>query len=178
MGTTPIFGFPYPDPSDLVANYPALGQQLAEDVEDEFVSPGKIIQIVQATDTTYRSTTSAVFVDVGFSITITPQFSTSKVLLMSNMLVDNFMTGAASIRCEFGITDASNNFIVAGNLGTDKVTYTANASLFANQTLVGYATPGTTSATTYKLRYAINNGTAQIRNDLVTGRLFAMEVTA
>jgi hypothetical protein len=33
MGTTPIYGFPYPDPSDLVANYPALGQDLAEDVE-------------------------------------------------------------------------------------------------------------------------------------------------
>jgi hypothetical protein len=34
MGTTPIYGFPYPDPSDLVANYPALGQTLAEDVEN------------------------------------------------------------------------------------------------------------------------------------------------
>jgi hypothetical protein len=33
MGTTPIYGFPYPDPSDLVANYPALGQDLAEDIE-------------------------------------------------------------------------------------------------------------------------------------------------
>jgi hypothetical protein len=32
-GTTPIYGFPYPEPSDLVANYPALGQDLAEDVE-------------------------------------------------------------------------------------------------------------------------------------------------
>lgn len=33
-GTTPIYGFPYPEPTDLVADYPALGQQLAEDVED------------------------------------------------------------------------------------------------------------------------------------------------
>jgi hypothetical protein len=32
-GATPIYGFPYPDPSDLVANYPALGQDLAEDIE-------------------------------------------------------------------------------------------------------------------------------------------------
>jgi hypothetical protein len=37
-GATPIYGFPYPDPSDLVANYPALGQQLAEDVEDEIAA--------------------------------------------------------------------------------------------------------------------------------------------
>lgn len=33
-GTTPIYGFPYPEPTDLVADYPALGQQLAEDIED------------------------------------------------------------------------------------------------------------------------------------------------
>lgn len=32
-GSTPIYGFPYPEPSDLVANYPALGQELAEDIE-------------------------------------------------------------------------------------------------------------------------------------------------
>lgn len=33
-GTTPVYGFPYPEPTDLVADYPALGQQLAEDIED------------------------------------------------------------------------------------------------------------------------------------------------
>jgi hypothetical protein len=37
-GTTPVYGFPYPEPTDLVADYPALGQQLAEDIED--VLPG------------------------------------------------------------------------------------------------------------------------------------------
>lgn len=33
-GTTPVYGFPYPEPTDLVADYPALGQQLAEEIED------------------------------------------------------------------------------------------------------------------------------------------------
>lgn len=32
-GNTPVYGFPYPEPTDLVADYPALGQQLAEDIE-------------------------------------------------------------------------------------------------------------------------------------------------
>jgi hypothetical protein len=32
-GSTPIYGFPYPEATDLVADYPALGQELAEDVE-------------------------------------------------------------------------------------------------------------------------------------------------
>ena len=46
MGTTPIFGFPYPDPSDLVANYPALGQDLAEDVETVIAGLGAGLNIV------------------------------------------------------------------------------------------------------------------------------------
>jgi len=32
-GATPIYSFPYPESSDLVAAYPALGQDLAEDIE-------------------------------------------------------------------------------------------------------------------------------------------------
>ena len=39
-GTTPIYGFPYPEATDLVADYPALGQQLAEDVETELAAVG------------------------------------------------------------------------------------------------------------------------------------------
>lgn len=32
-GSTPIYGFPYPLSTDLVANYPALGLELATDIE-------------------------------------------------------------------------------------------------------------------------------------------------
>jgi hypothetical protein len=32
-GTTPIYGLPYPQSSDLVSAYPALGQDLAEDLD-------------------------------------------------------------------------------------------------------------------------------------------------
>lgn len=32
-GSTPIYGFPYPQSTDLVADYPTLGQELATDVE-------------------------------------------------------------------------------------------------------------------------------------------------
>jgi hypothetical protein len=57
MGTTPIFGFPYPDPSDLVANYPALGQQLAEDVEDEIIASGGL-SLISSTSFTTQATVS------------------------------------------------------------------------------------------------------------------------
>jgi hypothetical protein len=39
-GSTPIYAFPFPQPSDLVANYPALGEDLAEDVEDTIIATG------------------------------------------------------------------------------------------------------------------------------------------
>lgn len=42
-GSTPIYAFPYPQPSDLVANYPALGQQLAEDIEDVLPTLGGLV---------------------------------------------------------------------------------------------------------------------------------------
>lgn len=34
-GSTPIYGLPYPQPSDLVANYPALGEDLAETLDEK-----------------------------------------------------------------------------------------------------------------------------------------------
>jgi hypothetical protein len=44
-GTTPVYGFPYPEPTDLVADYPALGQQLAEDVEDVLPTIGGLAPV-------------------------------------------------------------------------------------------------------------------------------------
>jgi hypothetical protein len=49
MGTTPIYGFPYPDPSDLVANYPALGQDLAEDIEAVLPTIGGLAPVAPTT---------------------------------------------------------------------------------------------------------------------------------
>lgn len=48
-GTTPVYGFPYPEPTDLVADYPALGQQLAEDVETVISGLGSGLNLVSPT---------------------------------------------------------------------------------------------------------------------------------
>ena len=48
-GTTPVYGFPYPEPTDLVADYPALGQQLAEDIEDVLPTVGGMTAIAPTT---------------------------------------------------------------------------------------------------------------------------------
>lgn len=48
-GSTPIYGFPYPQSTDLVADYPALGQELATDVETVISGLGSGLNIVTPT---------------------------------------------------------------------------------------------------------------------------------
>jgi hypothetical protein len=48
-GSTPIYGFPYPQSTDLVADYPALGQELATDVETVISGLGSGLNLVTPT---------------------------------------------------------------------------------------------------------------------------------
>ena len=180
-GATPIYSLPYPEPSDLVANYPALGQDLAEDLDGILASKldlagGKILQIVRATDSTDRSTTSNTFVDASISVTITPQKSDSAVLLIHNACFQ--VTGTAGFG-RFQITDSSNNAIS----GANDLVYgsTSNDASVFSFTNIGYATPATTSATTYKARFRRNTGTETItllNGSNLTGQMYAIEVSA
>lgn len=143
---------------------------------------GKILQIVRATDATSRSTTSTSFVDVtGMSVTITPQKSTSAVLVISTA---NWGVSWGSGSTGFGnfqITDSSNNTISGAErliVGANGVGFTGE--LFGLFTLFGYATPATTSAVTYKLRFYSQSAaiTVSSRNELVLGQMYAIEVSA
>jgi hypothetical protein len=62
-GTTPIYAFPFPQPSDLVANYPALGEDLAEDVEDTIIATGGLA-LVNSPSGTNLSGSAAVVVNL------------------------------------------------------------------------------------------------------------------
>lgn len=135
------------------------------------IAGGKILQVVRATDGTERTTSSASFVDVtGMSVTITPQKSTSSIIVLVNVMVRSVET---TNQAETQITDSSNNALN----GAQQVLTRQEAHLIA-QTLIGYSTPATTSATTYKLRFKASGGTAGIRNDLSTGQIYAIEVSA
>ena len=173
MGTTTIFVFPYPDPPYIVANYPSLGQQLAEDVEDA-IAARTILQIVRATDTTQRTTTSASFVDVtGLSVTITPSATTNKVILIGIVLALN----AGANYSYYQITDSS-NVAITGAESMRAGTGAAGTAVFPT-TFIAYASPGTVSATTYKVRFmSENGGSTSAFNNTNTGQIYAIEVAA
>jgi hypothetical protein len=144
---------------------------------------GKIVQIVRATDTTSRGTTSTSYTDVtGMTVTITPQKTDSAVIIMAVCRVQATST-TDNLLWYCQITDSSNNAIsgcedVEG--GTFNVTGTSTRTTLDSPSLIAYATPATTSATTYKLRFksSVASTTTTIRNDLITGQMYAIEVAA
>ena len=182
-GSTPIFGFPYPESSDLVANYPALGQDLAEDIESVLSAGfGKVLQVVRATDTTNRTTTSTSFVDVtGMSVTITPQKSTSAILIMGIGMTGK-QVASDNLIYEFLLSDSSNNAISGAEntfFGTVNVTGTGTREFYSPISIIGYATPATTFAVTYKMRFRTSgSGTVNLINASQTGQMYAIEVSA
>lgn len=134
-----------------------------------WLAGGKILQVVRATDLTQRTTTSTSFVDVtGCSITITPQKSTSSILLIF-VFAANPVTNIQFVAW----TDSSNNGISGA-----ETTFTSNAVVDVMQTIFAYATPATTSAQTYKIRFRTGGGTARIGGNSTTSQLYAIEVSA
>ena len=138
---------------------------------------GKILQVVRATDSTLRTTTSTAFVDANISVTITPTSATSTILLLWTFAMA--ISGGTSRSAFVTVTDSSNVSIESGepyNIGL-------SGSAADNYHAVSYAaydSPATTSATTYKGRFRSNVATTTVsfQNATRTAQLLALEVGA
>jgi hypothetical protein len=184
MATRPAYvwtGSDWDDIGDkrLGASVTALNTALGSKLD---LAGGKILQIVRATDSTTRTTTSTSFVDLNLSVTITPQKNDSAILLLVFVRTRVDSTGD-DVRGNIRITDSSNNAISgaeAGEIGTINLTGTGTRFVQFITPLVGYATPAITSAVTYKLRGAVVGAgmTLNIQNASLTGQMYAIEVSA
>jgi hypothetical protein len=186
MATRPAYvwtGSDWDDIGDkrLSASVTALNSSLGSKLD---LAGGKILQIVRATDSTFRGTTSTSFGDVtGMSVTITPQKSDSAILIVSIFSANVNKASGGNIFGLYQLTDASNNALSGAEgltFGTINYTITGTAELFASGFLWGRSTPATTSAVTYKLRQRSENASTAtiVRNDLQTGQMYAIEVSA
>ena len=91
MGSTPIYSIPFADPTDLVRDWPALSEDVAEAVESAIagvpVLAGIGSNVVQAVVSTVFNTTSDTLVALpGVTVNITPSTATSRVLLFANSI--------------------------------------------------------------------------------------------
>ena len=109
-------------------------------------SAGVILQVVQSSTIANASTTSNSFVTTGISISITPKFATSKILIGAYGSAIGIPTNA----------QPSLTFYRGGsNLGGTEgqlLTFNANASLIQTPIVLQYLdSPATTSAITYQV---------------------------
>jgi len=124
---------------------------------------GSVLQVVQGTLTTNVSTTSASFVTTGLSATITPKYSTSKILAIVTGNSDTVDTARQA--CTTLYRNSTN---VAGS-GQFSNTYGASSRLIANNSFSYLDSPATTSATTYTVYFACFIGTSVIFNQTANG---------
>jgi hypothetical protein len=166
-------GSAIPSPSEGMVTYDKATKNLEVFDGSSFLGfgGGKILQVVRATDTTSRSTTSLSFVDASISVTITPQKATSNLILIYLAVTDSPLDVIGSLQ----IADSSN----VGLSGAQEVRiYGQSSRLIGPRTIFGYVAASTTSARTYKVRFARTSGTFTIDNSSSTGQLYAIEVAA
>jgi len=144
------------------------------------VAGGKVLQVVRATDTTARSTTSTSFVDASLSVTITPQKSTSAILLIANTRIYTRHPSYPGAGMTMQITDNSNVAISGAEANTISITIGGSAAYINNaHTTIAYDSPGSTAAKTYKLRMKCETSNVlELPNNLNTNQMYAIEVSA
>jgi len=111
-------------------------------------SAGVVLQVINSVYNTEFSTTSTSYVDTGITATITPKFSTSKILAIYSVgyrIQDSNIGGLQLVR-------GSTNILTA-----TRTTQITHASYACAEYL---DSPATTSATTYKIQAVKDSGNA------------------
>jgi hypothetical protein len=164
--------------NNAVANNAAITALVgSRGLSNTIVPAGTVLQVVSATYSTQTSTTTnGTFIDTGLTASITPLFSTSKILVLlnhngigkSNDNSANDMT----IRLYRGAT------LIATPTVYSMYTATAFTWFGSCSTLSLLDSPATTSSTTYKTQFnnSDGGGTIFIQQSGATSTLTLMEI--
>ena len=149
---------------------------------------GGIIQVVHASTQTGASEgfSQTRFVDTGLSASITPKFSTSKILVTGYISFYAHNTGGnGSAEWNFAVCDSSNNVLDGTTTNQEGYRFNELYAQGGKHTINFLHSPSTTSAFTYKIRmnaHTANTSGALYAQINSTGnnisRLTLMEVSA
>ncbi len=157
--------------TDTLTNKSIAATQLTGTIAAAALPAGSVLQVVSATSTTTVSTTSATYVTTGLTATITPLFSTSKILVIANPAIQ----GAASQNVNITLYKNGVNLLSSFGLGyINAGTQAVNAipnSLYLDS-------PATTSATTYAVYIKTTGGTTYFGVSNTTSTIVLMEIAA
>jgi len=134
---------------------------------------GKVLQVVNATDTTQRTTTSTSFVTASstLSINITPSSVSSKIFLIASFY--SYQSATATLATFY--RDSTN---VAASNGLGR--FVSNAGAFDGQINLSFLdSPSTTSSINYTVRIKANgSGTSYLGDNTETATFTAFEIGA
>lgn len=138
---------------------------------------GKVVQIVAATYSTQKASSSAIYADAGLTATITPTSASNKVLAVFNQNGCGKATSDTHLQLKF-LRDA----VVLGYHYRIGGTGSAAENFVGSVAMSFLDAPASTSALTYKVQYANENATASVyvQKDSVgntTSTMYLMEVT-
>ena len=120
---------------------------------------GSVIQTVTSSPQTSTSyTTSTTFVTSGLSLSITPQFSTSKILVLANTTLDN--QAGTGVQMFWTIYRGGSNLLDSGSNSGNGFggVYTASSRIQVATFGSLLDSPATTSSTTYTLYFRTGGG--------------------
>jgi hypothetical protein len=140
---------------------------------------GSVIQVVNATYSTAVSVSNSTYVDSGLTATITPKFSTSKILVLTMMHneIDGGNNTGGNLRLYRGAT-----LVWDGNNAGTLYNYALSGGSLQFSTLMNIHyldSPATTSATTYKIQGNLSTGTTHIMQwQSIQSTMILMEIAA
>jgi hypothetical protein len=133
-------------------------------------SAGQVLQVVNGTysNASWTTTTSTSFVSTPLTASITPKFSTSKILV----------TASYSLSPAVGNSNYSTIYRNSTNLGNSSAGMAEfNYGDYVYTTTISFLdSPATTSSTTYTLYFRTSAGTARIVGDSVTCSITLQEI--
>ena len=138
----------------------------------------RVLQVVYNQTSTAVTESLGAFADTGLEATITPQYNTSKVLVIVNQngcfKNANNANNALNLKLLRGATNIS-NFLSAGGY-----TNTATENIFGSASVTVLDEPATTSATIYKTQMQNQQASAQVGCQVVSAQstIVLMEISA
>ena len=137
-------------------------------------SPGKVLQIVNATTTTETSSATSTYIDSTLTATITPTSATSTILVFAFLDCQKENNSSMKSRLVRGATE------IATMANQSAFTGTADTNNVGTVAITYQDSPATTSATTYKVQFASLSNNSQVSAQAGTGRssITLMEIGA
>jgi len=135
------------------------------------LTTGKVLQVVSTANTSSITGNNTSFADSGFSVTITPSATSSKILILTQIAAFNDTTATSMYysiyRGTTNLGDSSTGFVR---------TYNGGSNLGSSVAMNFLDSPSTTSATEYSVYVKVAAGIGYISVNDATSTITALEI--